>query len=449
MPLARLTRLQRIKDGLRALTKETLQNTAIQGLPGIFKDNRKPVKVLWALTFIAALLVTGMQIIMSINDYEKYPVVVSTQTVNVYELPFPVVSLCSPNSPNTNSGIDLKDIQKATFLNKEVDYQNDFESYSDPMFGQCLRFNSGQSMNQKSVPFKTVKNRGIFNSLYLQIDPTVNLRIWISDETVDSVSKQGSVLNANTHNEFTLKRTTITKQPKPYSKCTYDLTELNSYPSETYKKTFSAYTTRSYHYKDCTNMCKQKNLGDKCGFQIKEFGPSYYTYMQSKSMSIFSSIAAYCNYCSLDEYQNYAASFEKDSSCFDSNANPSSEYLKGCDCPLECNSYDYSFSLSSGRSFTDNTEIVISYDDMEETFVTEDIKTKAFDLIGLIGGVAGLFTGFTLLCLVEIVEFLLNAFYVLWDNRHIELGEKEEIDPNNNFKNIVYENYLPKPKPHE
>jgi hypothetical protein len=61
-----------------------------------------------------------------INDYEKYPVVVGTQTVNVYELPFPVVSLCSPSSPTTNSGIDLKDIQKATFLNKEVERIGEF-----------------------------------------------------------------------------------------------------------------------------------------------------------------------------------------------------------------------------------------------------------------------------------------------------------------------------------
>ena len=448
----KLTRQQRIEQGLKNLLKEWIANVSIVGLPRVFTSKYKILKVLWASAFLCAILLTGWQIMLSIIDYGNYPTTTNTQIANVNQLPFPVVSFCSIDAPTTYDNysenalytsrkISITDVKKATFQSKEVNYERDFENYTDPMFGKCLRFNSGQSMNGKQVPFKTVNSRGVINSLFLQIDSSVNLMIWISNETVSSISKLGTVLQSGFYHSFILKRTILIKQPKPYSGCTYDLTQFDSYGSECYKKTFMANRNdrRRYHYFDCINMCKQRNFGEKCNFQVKDFGSNYFDDMTNWSVTDFTTLISYSVFLSI------LPSFQKDSSCYETNSNPSEDYLRNCDCPLECETYKYSFKSSSGKSFVNYTEIVMSYDEMEETLIVDQVKMKMFDLLGAMGGMAGLFTGFCVLFLVEIIDFFISAALVIYENRFKEVNDIEEVDPNS-YKNIVLEEFLDKPE---
>ena len=100
--------------------------------------------------------------------------------------------------------------------------------------------------------------------------------------------------------------------------------------------------------------------------------------------------------------------------CYASNFNPSKEYLKQCDCPLECQLDGYTLSLSSGEHLSKETRIEIFYDEMKEEVISEVIKIELTDLISSLGGILGLFTGFSFLSLVEIVEIFLQIAFILF-----------------------------------
>ena len=100
-------------------------------------------------------------------------------------------------------------------------------------------------------------------------------------------------------------------------------------------------------------------------------------------------------------------------------------------CPLECDSVDYSFTVSSSAYpsvyfydlYKDRLPMVSSYDEFKESLATIKIyypalsytklselpKTSVVDLLSSIGGTLGLYIGISFLSLVEIVEILLES----------------------------------------
>ncbi len=67
---------------------------------------------------------------------------------------------------------------------------------------------------------------------------------------------------------ISLEKYKIKKQPKPYSKCLNDLTTINAFDSECYRKTIL--NNIEYKYSLCADMCLQKFLGDNCDFQLTD-----------------------------------------------------------------------------------------------------------------------------------------------------------------------------------
>ena len=82
------------------------------------------------------------------------------------------------------------------------------------------------------------------------------LNLFINDETIDSITSEGIQIPTGFTTNIDIRKITIKKQQKPYSECTSDLTTVNAYPSECYKRTFLP--NKIYHYNDCTKTCLQK-----------------------------------------------------------------------------------------------------------------------------------------------------------------------------------------------
>ena len=162
----------------------------------------------------------------------------------------------------------------------ECDYEKNFEYYEDSYYGTCLRFNSGRSMNQSLVPFKQVNNRGDLTGLKLYVNPDLNLRLWITNETVDYSQDNGELIPfGKIQHELKITKQTIIKQEKPYGDCLNGLDRIDSYDSEMFKRVFKVFYRR-YHYTDCFNLCKQKKMGEKCQFQVAWFGLKYFEGMK-------------------------------------------------------------------------------------------------------------------------------------------------------------------------
>jgi hypothetical protein len=70
------------------------------------------------------------------------------------------------------------------------------------------------------------------------------------------------------------------------------------------------------------------------------------------------------------------------------------------------------FSNETNFSFQDIKEsvarVVIFYDELKETKIIHEIKVQFTDLISNIGGILGLFLGFSFLSMVEFLEIILH-----------------------------------------
>ena len=243
-----------------------------------------------------------------------------------------MVSICKRASP-FNKSLDLKEsIINCNFQANNCDYKNDFEYYEDSFYGTCVRFNSGKSMDGTTVPFKNVNNRGNATGLEMYIIADLSLRLWITNETVDLSQKQGQPIQSGSFlHQFEISKQTIIKQEKPYSDCLNCLDSIDSYNSELSKRTLKTYKQR-YHYSNCLSLCKQKNIGEKCGIQVNWWGLKYFENM----------------FTEIDYFSLLNGEHNK-SKCYKTNANPSEDYLEKCNCPIECQKDEYTYLHSFGE----------------------------------------------------------------------------------------------------
>jgi hypothetical protein len=219
----------------------------------------------------------------------------------------------------------------------------------------------------------------------------LNLIIWITNETVGIGQKKGLPIQSGSfYHQIELGKLTIIKQEKPYSDCLNELNTIDSYDSELFKRTLKSFKQR-YHYSNCLSLCKQKNLGEKCNFQVNWWGPQYFENMLTET-----------------DYYSLLSAENNRSKCFQSNSNPTEKYLENCNCPLECQTDD-----NLNLKFKNQLRVFIFYDEMKETVISEEKKIEITDLISTIGGILGLFTGFSFLSLVEIVEIVFEITMIL------------------------------------
>ena len=123
--------------------------------------------------------------------------------------------------------------------------------------------------------------------------------------------------------------------------------------------------------------------------------------------------------------------------CFvSSSSDISSDYLASCDCPLECKSEEYTLDISSS-GFGNFKEIVIFYDQLKETVITEEPKTRLNDLIANIGGILGLFSGFSFLSMIELVEILVQVILIYLDDRKSRSKVKPRQDQQAARPNLI------------
>jgi acid-sensing ion channel 2 len=75
--------------------------------------------------------------------------------------------------------------------------------------------------------------------------------------------------------------------------------------------------------------------------------------------------------------------------------------------------------LNNSISFDDLAKSVariqIFYDELQETIISEKIKTQSFDLVSNMGGTLGLFLGLSFLSLIEIFEILFQVLFIYFD----------------------------------
>ena len=114
------------------------------------------------------------------------------------------------------------------------------------------------------------------------------------------------------------------------------------------------------------------------------------------------------------------------------------------ECPLECDSVKYDLSISFTKLIVervvslanelggivnpkfkmltekDSQDLVfvnVFYKDLDYTSISQLPKMDFFDLVSNIGGNLGLFIGVSFLSFAEIIEFIIEAVYILFESK--------------------------------
>jgi hypothetical protein len=210
--------------------------------------------------------------------------------------------------------------------------------------------------------------------------------------------------------DIILRDTHLSKMNAPFSNCLKDTTSPDSHPSAIYKKILSS--NHSYKQDTCLEVVLQNYIYDECKC-VNGYLINLYKY------PVCSEIASQkCNFRRRIKFTSESIMKQN-------------FHL----CPYECDSEIYSFeSLHSNfpsdsylqlikrhpvvvSKFANQTDelvkssvlrVLIYFNDLRYTQITESPSMTFLTLVSNIGGILGLFLGFSLLSLVEIIELMIE-----------------------------------------
>jgi hypothetical protein len=394
---------------------EILSASSLAYLLSPFRSKRILIKILWFMFILIFLFGSIYYVILNILDYLKYDTSTSIYTIYEQESEFPTISICSQDKLELS--IEILDFW---FNNKEQFIDIDLQVYKDSSFGKCYRFNSGKNNNNEIIPIKKSKKSGLDDGFYLNLYSNATLDygrfiilIHNQTKTPTTIYNKGYFISSGSNNYFIIKRIFDKKLEQPYNSCLKDRSKFE------FNQTIIHYLKQinhDYTQKECINICRnlKYNHTNTCG-----------CYLDRLEDEIFMQCYFNIDNLTLREcVDTFMSSFDV-GLCY-------LEY-----CPLECDSFEYDITfytesiLSAGNISPDNEEfldfktyenvsktffsIYVYYEDLKYTLISQQPKIELFGLISNLGGILGLFIGFSFISLLEIIEVLAELIYIYFE----------------------------------
>ena len=436
--------------------------------PKIYQYENKLVKMFWALLFCVMMCPTGFLVIKCLMDYLDYDVVSKILVVNEVPAKFPVVTICDSNPFTTRQaahfleetllpalngtgftsdrifyfakfilasahfndsfkqslGLPFRVFSSCKFNQQDCDLSRDFSRFYSFDYGNCFQFNSGLSHD----PPKTTSFPGEKYGLELLIGPLINenekyllagtkgLKVFIHNQSFSpSYFDDALSLELGKQTNLAIRRTFAYNQPKPYGQCD----DTTGFKSDLYDHMISSTGQTSYLQSHCMNMCFQRQVIEQCHCYFPGF-PFYDTpSVPHSACSNFNELECFLKMKQLLDTQTFAMKQQCE-----------------LECPLECDSVEYSIETSSldymhidhyntymrsanvNATFTFDEYkqsmlfLFVYYPTMQYTEIRQAPKTSLVDLVSNLGGVIGVFLGFSVFSLVEIVELFLQVVLI-------------------------------------
>ena len=316
-------------------------------------------------------------------------------------------------------------------FNYEQCKAEDFSWEFDSNYGNCYSFNSGFNSTGHSVNIKkpNIAGDGYGLSLEIYTNYYENLSYYNSFMggrglliRIDNVShsidfaKDGILVTAGSLTNIALRREFKASLPQPYSNCDFELDKSTYFNSDLFK--LIQISPIEYTQQFCLNQCLQQLLVRECNCVFSFF----------KSVFNASSCSATSVYCAIKAYSSIFIA---------------KDYVKTTclpQCPLECSSTKYLYTLSSydlvGNSYVDDIEmngnlsldfvtreltpktsrqsvarLSIFYDSLSYTTLEESPQLDFVTLIANIGGNLGLFLGMSLYSIGEFITALFEVYF--------------------------------------
>jgi hypothetical protein len=388
------------------------------GLPSVFRTKRKILKVIWLLLFLFGCGYGSSTVIKSIIDYFEYPVVTNIEEIyEKSEIEYPKISFINLKYPKLNLTLD-KYIVYCTF-NLENCNLSDFEMIQDELGFVSYKFNKNKaSFSGAFYGLWLVLNFGNLSQNKNQATGVNGMRFVLHNKTLTNglnggYSDRGINAGFGQGNEITIRRINTLKLGEPFNECIKNTKSIDSFHSSLYKYILNS-TKYSYTQQYCLDLCEGRETFKYFNIS-KKIDSLLNTYFKLTSLNISSQDL-------INFFSTKVINIAK--LCYQ-------------ECPLECDSIDYQYSVSSvdmdieqflqyilqsnGINLLDflnnNNENFISiriyYDKASYTRINEIPKIEIVDLIANIGGNLGLFLGVSFLSFAEIFELIFETFLIL------------------------------------
>lgn len=182
---------------------------------------------MWFTFIFTSSITCSYFVIKSIVEYFNYNTVTTIDVINEQQSQFPTISFCIPYL-NDNSKIN-EIISNVRFDRIDItNLSQVFEQYTDNVFGNCFRFNSGKNIYNETLEILNSTTGGKPNDLkinfYLQIPfgfDFVELIIFIHNHTSIPYDMDygGYWIRAGSWNYYEIERVIQTRLPQPYNDC--------------------------------------------------------------------------------------------------------------------------------------------------------------------------------------------------------------------------------------
>ena len=446
-------------------TIDLVLNSTCHGIPKIFTPSNKFLKYMWICFTILSTCICAFSIIENINKYYAYEVTTKIRLKSQYKVIFPSITICNINFFTSKQSIDLiadlnqlansssvsefflfetgtrllnSRVENATKYSDSIDKLilkcfhalkpcnlSQFTYYFSPTLGNCYTFNPGydSSKNLRSIDelistTKSSKIQGLILNVSIPEElkflmPSNGAAIYIHNQTHPAAVFRPVTAAPGVSTNIGFTKTRTVQNPKPYSQCDPGTDDPNKYKSELFKMVHDYY--RSYKRVICIDFCYQRLSLEKCGCNQPVFPSNF------KKFSCINQ-----SECMYEQLRLFAEGSYVNDYCIP-------------ECPLECKMISYTKTISvnkysndvfdtmmskhlnlSNRKFSDDiAQVNVYYESLDYTEMVELATMDFLDLLTNIGGIAGLFLGISVLSLVEILEIILEIFFLYKNSNKI------------------------------
>jgi len=391
--------------------KQTLEQSSLPGIPRILKNDHYLIKIIWFLSLIGLTGLSLYYLAINVISYLNYSFITNIALISETSPQFPAISFCFASR---NQIPELKNNMIICLFDLvNCDYR-DFELYSVDLssinyFETCLRFNTGKNYSNQPIEIKNITRTNTYTGLFLSflindfiIDSFNFKTLFKLRVSIDNYTSYFNGLKAYNQNlgisipagitQIQIEREFIQNLAEPYNNCVKQ--ETTEYISEFFQ--FFLQNNMTYTQNDCINVCIFKYVMNKCNcnLEITLFKKCFDNIQIANCLSEYYYGLIYKTYSTPD-------------TCFSS-------------CPIECNSINYKIQQNSfiltdqflqfenySNYYKDNyVNIAIYYPTKQYTLITQSPKMQLFDLVSSVGGIMGLFIGFSFLTLVELIDVI-------------------------------------------
>lgn len=380
--------LRRIKE---TIFEFGLVSTAY-GIPNLMRSKHFHQKFLWILFIISSSIASYFFVNEAVFDYLDFKVVTNIQTIYKQPTEFPTVSMCGYKADHfTNKS--LKNLIVECSFGYDNNCKNDPDNYFEPFYssyyGKCFRFNSGKNVTNNSIPLLYSTIGGSDDSFDIKLNSSIDLAVWIHNKSspiiIDDKNAHYSFrvfVSSNFFTEIIIEKIIEDKLPYPYNQC---LEDVNTFKIN---KTIIDYIidklNQTYTQQKCLELCFdidyiKTNPCNCTNVSIGEVWSKCWIKLEYKNMTT----------CTWMYKKNFY----------------SKHVLDKCSlyCPLECDSISYNIYSTSISNYN-STKVRIYYGSLKYTLLTQSPKMPIYSFVSNIGGILGLFLGFSVVNIFEIIE---------------------------------------------